>query len=189
MKSLRYAFVSLLFHAALFAQQAGWDTLNVQYRLLQTNYEPYEDIIKIKVPPHLSTREVMEQVKLVIQWPGSPPPRKKTTVYVFKDADPKGTRSKTGAVYRPGKGYRWDMRDWQPDLSIYQYNPRDRDKTIYNTLLDSMFVNGFFALEFEEKDSGIKDNVAKNFDLTVAELDSIYYRVKWWCDLNKPVAK
>ncbi len=188
MKAQRYILMIplILFCTPGYAQQAVWDSLDVQYRILQTHYQPFEDIIKIKVPPHLSTRQVMEQVKMVVQFPGSPPPRKKTIVYVFKDDDRKGATSKTGCIYSPSRGFQWDLHDWHPDLSIYQYQPTLRDKLLYNTLLDSMFTHGFFALEFEEEDNRIKKNVAEKFGIRVAELDSIYFRVKWWLDLNQP---
>lgn len=188
MKWKRYLlFISLIMYCGVcFAQKPIWDSLDVQYRILQSHYQPFEDIIKIKVPPHLSTRQVMEQVKMVVQFPGAPPPRKKTIVYVFKDDDRKGATSKTGCIYSPSKGFQWDLRDWHPDLSIYHYEPSIRDKLLYNTLLDSMFTHGFFALEFEKEESSIKENVAKQFRISEAELDSIYFRVKWWLNLNKP---
>lgn len=181
----RYTLLFLLFFAAAYSQQTIWDSLNVKYRLLQSNYSPYEDIIKIKIPPYLTTSQVMHQVRLVVQWPGDPLPKKKTTVYVFKDDAIEGDKSKTGGIYFPKKGFKWDLRDWQPDFSILEYEPGMKDKLIYNTLLDSIFSNGMYSLEFENENHETKESVARKFALSVSELDSIYYRVKWWWDLEK----
>ena len=184
-KVFRFLGLSLWLSFPLLGQATMWDSLNVQYRLIQSNYGIYEDIIKIKLPPHLNTSEVIRQVRMVVQFPGSPPPQKKTTVYIFKDDARVGDRSKNGGVYQPGKGFKWDLEDWHPDGRIFSYEPRDFDFLVYNALLDSMFTNGFYALEFEDEESASKQNVARRFDLKVAELDSIYYRVKWWKDLRK----
>lgn len=174
----------LLFNSA-YSQSARWDSLNIQYQLLQSNYFEAESVIKIKVPPFLSTREVMEQVKLVVQWPGDPPPVKKTTVYVFKENAVVGDRSKTGGRYIPGKGFLWDLKDWNPDTTIHHYTPRFIDRLIYNTLLDSLLDNGVYSIDFESKEKATKQNVAREFEISVSQLDSIYYQVKWWWDLNK----
>ena len=169
----------------VFSQQPIWDSLNIQYRLVNTYYNQYENIFKIKVPPYLKTHEVMEQIRLVVQWPGDPPPKKKTVVYVFKEDVPENATSKTGAVYIPGKGFFWDMGDWQPDTSLLHYHPRPEDKFIYNTLLDSLFAHQAFSDIDTGKVKPIKRNVARQFGLSVVELDSIYYRVKWWLNLHK----
>lgn len=167
------------------AQQAVWDSLNIQYRLVNSYYNQDKNVFKIKVPPYLNTREVMRQVRLVVQWPGDPPPKKKTVVYVFKEDVPENATSKTGGVFIPGKGFLWDMRDWQPDTSILHYRPRPEDKFIYNTLLDSLFAHQEFSDLNAKEVKPIKQNVARRFSISLAELDSIFYRVKWWLNLHK----
>jgi hypothetical protein len=180
-----FIFPLILLFTSAYSQPARWDSLNIQYQLLQSNYFEAEDVIKIKIPPFLSTREVMEQVKLVVQWPGDPPPAKKTTVYVFKENATVGDRSKTGGRYIPGKGFFWDLKDWKPDTTIRHYTPRFIDRLIYNTLLDSLLDNGIYSIDFENKEKATKQKVAREFEISVTQLDSIYYRVKWWWDLNK----
>ncbi|RMF58457.1 MAG: hypothetical protein D6748_08650 [Calditrichaeota bacterium] len=189
MKSRHYLLIFLVLVCSLFSkgfsQKAIWDSLNIQYRLVNSYYNQFENIFKIKVPPYLSTSEVMEQIRLVVQWPGDPPPTKRTIVYVFKEDVPEDATSKTGAVYLPGKGFLWDMRDWQPDTSILSYTPTPEDKVIYNTFLDSLFAHQEFSDNSSEKVKGLKKNVAQLFDITVSELDSIYYHVKWWLNLHR----
>jgi hypothetical protein len=175
----------ILLFCSAYSQSTKWDSLNIQYQLLQSNYSEAENVIKIKLPPFLSTSEVMEQIKLVMQWPGDPPPVKKTTVYVFKENSEVGDRSNTGGRYIPRKGLFWDLKDWKPDTTIRHYTPRFIDRLIYNTLLDSLLNTGFYSIDFENKEKATKQKVAKEFEISVAQLDSIYYRVKWWWDLNK----
>lgn len=169
----------------LLAQESPWDSLNIQYRLIQNHYQPFEDIIKIKLPPYLSTSEVMEQVKLAVQWPGDPPPRKKTIVYVFKEDAAEGDVSRCGGMYLPGKGFKWDLGDWKPDTSVLSYTPSYLDRLIYNTFLDSMFTNGMYTFELEEQETPTKHKIARHFAITVGALDSIYYHVKWWASIQK----
>ncbi len=190
------AFVFPIFFAiapiySILAQEVDRDSLEIKYRLIENYYSQYEDIVKIKLPPYLSTREVMEQVKLSVQWPGDPPPSKRTRIYVFRDDAVIGDKSATGAMYFPGKGFRWDLTDWLPDLSIYTYRPGSVDKMIYNTVLDTFFSAEMFASEYStapEAGSKMirnkKKNVASLFDITTTEMDSIYFRVKWWLELN-----
>lgn len=186
---LSCSFFLILLCCAVYPQQANWDSLNIQYQLLQTNYFERETEIKIKVPPYLKTSEVMEQIRLAVQWPGDPPPQKQTTVYVFRENAGEGDRSKTGGRYIPGKGFKWDLRDWEPDTTIFHYTPRLIDRIIYNALLDSLLADVINSMEFESKDNPIKKKVAREFEISVAQLDSIYYRVKWWQDLNKNSSK
>lgn len=182
---LRYALLLCFLTCSAFCQTTIWDSLEIKYRLLQNHYGQSEDVIKIKVPPYLSTSDVMAQVRLAVQWPGDPPPKKKTTVYVFKDDAREGDKSKTGGVYFPGKGFKWDLKEWNPDQTIFDYEPGMRDKLIYNTFLDSIFINGMYSLEFENENHKTKEKVARKFRITATELDSIYYRVKWWWDIEK----
>lgn len=159
---------------SLHAQQSAWDTLNIRYEIISQGFSDTEDVIKIRVPPYLSTAEVMEQIKLALQWPGDPPPRKLTRIYVFKDTDQVGDSSQTGAVYIPGKGYVWNLAGWKP-IAFPLQDPSLLEKVIYNTLLDSIFAHGASTHNLE-----IKEKVARKFDITVSKLDSIYWKVKYW---------
>lgn len=154
--------------------QNGWDTLNIQYEIVTQLYLQDKNIIKIKVPPYLSSLEVMEQIKLVFQWPGDPPPKKLTSVYVFKETDQIGETSTTGATFIPGKGIAWSLKDWKP-IKIFLVEPTLYEKIIYNTLLDSLFSHGLTMHNME-----IKNKIANEFSITVTKLDSIYFKVKYW---------
>ncbi len=50
-----------------------------------------------------------------------------------------------------------------------------QEKIIYNTLLDSMFSK---SLDYENIES--KKTVANRFKISVTQLDSIYFKVKYW---------
>lgn len=159
-----------------FAQQLPRteDTLNIKYEIVSHQYYPDKNILKIKVPPFLTTTQLMEQIKLAVQWPGDPPPEQVTFVYVFKDSARVGTQSTTGAIYLPGQGYRWSLTKWVP-IDIQLSEPSAREKIIYNTLLDSMFARG---LEFNNQP--VKEVVARQFHVSSGKLDSIYFKVKYW---------
>lgn len=175
----------LFFGSILTAQEETWEQLDIQYRLLQTHYGQTADVIKIKVPPYLTTSQVMAQCRLALQWPGDPLPQKKTTIYVYRDDAPVGTMSGVGLLYTPGKEIQWDLAEWQPDTLIFSYEPTPLDKIIYNTVLDSLYAEGMYASELESDYAPVKKQLAKDFELTVQQLDSIYYRVKWWGELKK----
>ena len=166
--------ILLIMYVCLDAHPSGRDTLNIRYEIVTQSYFRDKDIIKIKVPPFLSTVEVMEQVKLVLQWPGEPPPKKVTSVYVFKETDPVGEISITGGTFIPGKGIAWSLADWKPiELSLSE--PTIREKIIYNTLLDTLFARGLSA-----GDVKVKNRIADKFGITSTKLDSIYFKVKYW---------
>lgn len=166
--------ILLVVHICINAQSGGLDTLNIRYVIVGHLYLQDKEIVKIKVPPFLSTSEVMEQVKLVLQWPGDPPPKKLTSVYVFRETDPVGEISTTGATFVPGKGIAWSLAGWKPiELSLSE--PTIREKIIYNALLDTLFARGVPVDNME-----IKKEIANEFGLTVSKLDSIYYKVKYW---------
>lgn len=150
------------------------DTLNIRYEIVAQSYLQDKDIIKIKVPPFLSTAEVMEQVKLVLQWPGDPLPKKLTSVYVFKETDQIGETSVTGGTFIPGKGIAWSLTNWKP-IELILSEPTVREKIIYNALLDTLFARGLSIDNME-----IKTKVAHEFGLTISKLDSIYFKVKYW---------
>jgi len=166
--------IILVIHISVEAQPDGRDTLDIRYEIVGQLYLQDKDIVKIKVPPFLSTAEVMKQVKLVLRWPGDPPPQKLTSVYVFKETDPVGETSTTGATFIPDKGIAWSLTDWKPvPLSLSE--PTIREKIIYNALLDTLFARG---LSFDNME--IKRKVANEFGLTISKLDSIYFKVKYW---------
>ena len=176
--------ICLFFSINSFAQKAAWDSLDIQYHLVQSDYRQNETIFKIKLPPYLTTHQVMQQIKLLVKFPTSPKPTKRVKVYVYRDDAIKGASSATGGIYIPSKGYKWDLADWQPDTSIFNYTPNNQDKIIYNTLLDSLFAHGIYAFSMEDQNLPTKKSVAKQFDLTLSALDSIYYKVKWWQKIN-----
>jgi hypothetical protein len=169
--------ISILFlFAILSVVQAGeaTDTLNILYEIVGQKFHDDENIIKIKLPPFLTTGEVMEQIKLVAQWPGDPPPSQTTYIYVFKDSDKIGTTSNIGAVYVPKIGFKWSLNEWKP-RKVKLTEPTLKEKFIYNTLLDSMFSKG---LDYDNL--RLKQNIANQFKMSTTRLDSIYFKVKYW---------
>jgi len=178
MKTLIILTVLLLMGMAL-AQQNYCDSLNIQYEIIHLEFHSGYDVIKIKVPPYLSTAELMDQIRKVVIWPDSPPPRKKTMIYVYKDMDAVGAVSKTGAVYMPGKGFYWDLRDWKPDSSFLRA-PTPMEIEIYNVYLDSLLKKGI-----RMGSDSIKQMVAESYQISPRKLDSIYCQIKWWLEIQK----
>jgi len=179
-----FCFVYLTIGLSLYtsqAQEVTWDTILVQYQIIHQECTPSYDIIKIKVPPFLSTAEVMEQIRLLLFFPGHPPPKKEIRVYVFKETDPIGSWSKTGCIYKPHKGIFWDLRDWKPDSSWIRM-PTEKEINIYNVYLDSLFRHG---VPYTDSTMDLKMRVARHFKITPSQLDTIYYRVKLWQDALK----
>jgi hypothetical protein len=176
--AFRISRISALFLLIIYAfgnaDPGGRDTLNIRYEIVTQSYFQEKDIIKIKVPPFLSTAEVMEQVKLVLQWPGEPPPKKPTSVYVFKETDQVGETSITGGTFIPGKGIMWSLSDWKP-IKLSLSEPTIREKIIYNTLLDTLFARGLSV-----SDVDVKNRIANELGITPTKLDSIYFKVKYW---------
>lgn len=172
--------LSIFLFAILFLNsvlsQTSQDSLNILYQIVSQQFLGNENILKIKLPPFLSTVEVMDQIKLSVQWPGEPPPSEKTLIYVFKETDKIGTESTTGAIYIPGIGYKWNLQNWTP-MSFDLREPSLQEKLIYNTFLDSMFANG---ITLNNDDAEIKEVIAKQFNISVSKLDSIYIKVKYW---------
>ena len=158
------------------------DSLSIQFNIIYQEYNALYNIIKIKLPPYLSTAEVMAQIRLLLFWPGTSPPNKETRVYVFRDLDPIGTVSRTGCVYIPGRGIFWDLREWHPDSSLLQ-EPTEWEIHVYNVYLDSLFSNGFHFNESQNND--VKLRICQQFQLTPAQLDTLYYRVKYWWERTK----
>jgi hypothetical protein len=163
-----------LFYYGIHAQQKDADSLNIRYEIISQSFSPDKNVIKIRIPPYLYTEEVMEQIRMVLQWPGDPPPKKVTHVYIFRETDQIGDTSQTGAIYIPGKGFKWRLGNWKP-VEFPLKEPSIREKIIYNTFLDTLFVRGSTMHNIE-----IKEKIAKQFNISVSKLDSIYFKVKYW---------
>lgn len=152
------------------------DSVQIRYEIVEMQFLGDHNLIKIKVPDFLTTSQVMEQCKLVVFWPGQPPPQKPIYIYVFRDSDPVGSTSKTGCVYLPGKGFRWDLRDWHPDRSLYG-TPTERELKIYYSYIDTLIKEGMSLTNQKAK-----EEVAKEFGIDVSRIDSIYTKVKFWLE-------
>ncbi len=148
---------------------------DVQYRIVQMEFNADYDVIKIKVPPWLKTHEVMEQIRLAVRWPGEPPPKKKVIVYVFRECDTVGTPSATGAVYLPEVGFLWALKDWHPQKPD-RLEPSQQEIGIYNAYMDSILSRGATLDNLE-----VRRDIARQFRISPSRLDSIYLKVKcWW---------
>ncbi len=146
-----------------------------QYSIIQLEFSTEHDIIKVKVPNWLTTSELMEQLRQVIIWPGEKLPRKKTYIYVFKETDQVGASSNTGCVYIPGKGFRWDLRHWHPEMRV-PTQPTENEIEIYNTFVECLLRNGF---TFDNQ--RVRQQIANRYHISVARLDTIYTKVfHWW---------
>ena len=168
-------FILQLFLFSLFSPLSSFaqDSLNIQYSIVGMMFYQDHDILKIKVPPWMKSSELVFQIKKAVM-PDDNPPHKKTYIYVFKETDQVGATSKTGAVYTPGKGFRWDLKDWRP--TIFSGNtPTDEDFEIYNDFIDTVIQEGLTLNNTESR-----QKVAKKHQLTLARLDSICAYVKYW---------
>lgn len=171
---------ALLYPICLFSgQQTYCDSLGICYEIVHMEFHQDYDVIKIKLPPYLSSAEVMEQIRKVIFWPDAPPPKKRTKIYVYRDTDTYGSSSKTGAVYIPGKGFLWDLRDWKPDSSFLR-TPTPAEIRIYNTYLDTLLRR---PLQWD--DSTARRAVSQALGISRSHLDTVYFRVKWWLQVQK----
>lgn len=167
----RLIFIFLLFLGFCLAQQKP----ERQYSIIQLEFSEEYDVIKVKVPNWLTTSELMEQLRKVLIWPGEQPPTKKTYIYVFKETDQIGARSTTGCVYIPGKGFRWDLRYWHPEMRVTA-QPTEDEIEIYNTFVECLLRNGF---TFDNQ--RVRQQIANRYHISVARLDTIYTRVlHWW---------
>jgi hypothetical protein len=175
--------------AVCFGQVATWDTLDIRYRRAEINYGEQEIVMIIKVPPYLNETDLQKQIKLAVQFPGTPPPDKKHVVYVFRDDQPIRKKSDIYAIYKPGKGFDWKLDKWQQDLSIFEYEPSELDKLIYNAVMDSIFSLEISPLTFEQQKLPAMESIAQHFEKTVAAIDSIYFKVMWWRDLQERMRK
>lgn len=154
------------------------DTLDIQYSIVGMSFYQKYDIIKIKVPPWLKSSELIKQIKRCVIPPESNPPHKITYIYVFKETDQIGATSKTGAIYIPSEGFRWDLNEWKP-ISFPNTNPSDMDFEIYYDLVDTIIREGLTLTNLHSR-----QEVAKKYLITLAQLDSIYSFVKFWLKNN-----
>jgi hypothetical protein len=150
------------------------DSLQIQYSIVGMQFNEDRDILKIKVPPWIKTRDLMAQIKRAVIWPGNPPPQKKTYVYVFKETDQVGEVSQTGAIYSPKIGFTWNLAAWEP-TRMPSGIPTEKDFEVYYYLIDRIIQDGS-----DFGDQKIRSSVAAEFSLTLPELDSIYVFVKYW---------
>ena len=173
---MKLHFLILLFYSSLcFAQ----DSPNIQYSIIQIEFFEDHNIIKIKVPGWLKTSELMEQLQYLVIWPNEPPPTKIIYIYVFKETDQIGDTSETGCIYIPQKGFIWNLNKWQPKSGMVVV-PSDSELTIYNTLVDSILKQGSTINNRE-----LRFEIARRFNLTLRQLDSIYTKVKHWQEFIK----
>jgi len=173
MKS-KFRILKSLLLLVIFSYASTQDSLKIRYSIIGMEFHNDFDIIKVKVPNWLSTSELMAQLRRIIIWPGEPLPKKKVYIYAFKDTDQIGDISKTGCVYIPGKGFRWDLDEWTPE-PINLVIPTDRELLIYNALTDSIIKKGSTLNNRE-----IRQEIARQFNMSLKELDSICVRVKYW---------
>jgi len=150
------------------------DSLQIQYAIVGMAFHEDHDIIKIKVPPWIKTSDLMAQIKRAVIWPGEPPPEKTIYIYVFKETDQVGDVSQTGAIYTPEKGFIWNLTSWTP-IQMPTSIPTKRDFEIYYDLIDQIIQDGS-SLENRK----IRSSIAREYSLTLPELDSIYVFVKYW---------
>jgi hypothetical protein len=85
-----------------------------------------------------------------------------------------GEESQTGAIYVPKKGFIWNLSSWEPTL-MPEGIPHERDFEVYYYLIDRIIQDGS-----NFGDRKIRSAVAKEYSLTLSELDSIYVFVKYW---------
>ncbi|UCF64492.1 MAG: hypothetical protein JSW33_01300 [bacterium] len=172
MRNLLFYFFIWVF--PILAQTGTADSLKIQYAIVGIYFDEDHDIIKIKVPPWLKTSDLMSQIRMAVIWPGEPAPKKTTYIYVFKETDQVGDVSQTGAVYTPGKGFKWCLTSWQPTPEPSGI-PTEKDFEIYYVLIDRILQQGATL-----GDQELRSEVAGEFSLTLSELDSIYTFVKYW---------
>jgi hypothetical protein len=150
------------------------DSLGIKYSIIGMRFYNNYDVIKVKIPNWLTKSQLMYQLKSVLFWPGDPPPKKKTHIYVFKETDQVSDISDVGCTYSPQNGFTWNLECWEPETIEFTV-PSERDLLIYNTLTDTLITAGL-TLSNEK----IRTEIACKFGITLHELDSIYMRVKYW---------
>ena len=171
----------------LFASLSGgaqevsvWDTLDVQYEVIDQRHYDGKVSLSIQLPPFLTQDEVKRQIEIAVQFPGSPPPNEVTEVFIYVEGRKDG--KKVGrATYKPGKGFKWQIDKWDTDLSVVNYKLTPEDRYIYETLMDTLYSIDEFSLDTNHKRvKKAKKELAKRSKITLDELENLYYRVKWW---------
>ncbi|MEL6820577.1 MAG: hypothetical protein AAFP70_02350 [Calditrichota bacterium] len=171
----------------LFASLSGgaqevsvWDTLDVQYEVIDQRHYDGKVSLSIQLPPFLTQDEVKRQIEIAVQFPGSPPPNEVTEVFIYVEGRKDG--KKVGrATYKPGKGFKWQIEKWDTDLSVVNYKLTPEDRYIYETLMDTLYSIDEFSLDTNHKRvKKAKKELAKRSKITLDELENLYYRVKWW---------
>jgi len=164
-----------------FAQEVSvWDTLDVQYEVIDQRHYDGKVSLSIQLPPFLTQDEVKRQIEIAVQFPGSPPPDEVTEVSIYVEGRKNGKRVGR-ATYKPGKGFKWKIDKWDTDLSIVNYKLTPEDRYVYETLMDTLYSIDEFSLDTNHKQvKKAKKELAKRSKMTLDELESLYYRVKWW---------
>jgi len=161
------------------AEAQSEDSLSIQYSIVGMMFYGDHDVLKIKVPPWMKSSELVFQIKKAVIPDERFPPTKKTYIYVFKETDQVGATSKTGAVYFPGRGFRWDLKDWRPTL-FPDTIPTDKDFKIYDDFIETIIQDGLTLSNIESR-----RKVAVKYQITLAQLDSICAYVKFWLNRHQ----
>jgi len=157
------------------------DSLSIQYSIVGMMFYGDHDVLKIKVPPWMKSSELVFQIKKAVIPDERFPPTKKTYIYVFKETDQVGATSKTGAVYDPGKGFRWDLKDWRP-TQFPDIKPTEKDFEIYDDFIDTIIQEGLTLTNIESR-----QKIAAKYQITIAHLDSICAYVKYWLNRQQDI--
>ncbi|RMG62623.1 MAG: hypothetical protein D6715_12070 [Calditrichaeota bacterium] len=176
MGTLLRTFNILLLFAALLLAAPPDSIPQVYYQIVSLDAEPERTVIKIKLPPQLSTAQLMEQVRLVVCWPGEEPPEKPLLIYVFPDTAPSDQPYQIGALYVPGKGFAWDLRDWRP-VAWQPEDPSQENKELYNMVVERLLGQ---AMDFAGEESEAIKAVAREQHLSPQRVRQAYFRVKHW---------
>jgi len=152
------------------------DSVDIEYSIVGMEFHTDYDVLKLRVSPWLSTEELMNQIKRAVLWPGAPLPKKETYIYVFKETEKIMENSPIRAIYHPERGFDWELHKWKPAI-IPNNTPSQHEIVIYNHLIDCIIEEGSTL-----DNLNIRKKVAKDFNMTVGELDSIYCWVKFWMD-------
>jgi hypothetical protein len=157
------------------------DSLSIQYSIVGMMFYGDHDVLKITVPPWMKSSELVFQIKKAVIPDEKFPPTKKTYIYVFKETDQVGATSKTGAVYFPGRGFRWDLKDWRP-IQFPDTIPTEKDFEIYDDFIDTIIQEGLTLTNIESR-----QKVAAKYQITLAHLDSICAYVKYWLNRQQNI--
>ncbi|MGH1364809.1 MAG: hypothetical protein ACRBF0_14695 [Calditrichia bacterium] len=171
----------LLFPTFAISQETSvWDSLDVQYEVIDQQYNNGKVSLSIQLPPFLTQDEVKRQIEIAVQFPGSPPPNEVTEVSIYVEGRKRGKRVGR-ATYKPGKGFKWKIDKWNRDLNVIRYSLTPEDRYIYETLMDTLYSIDEFSLDKNHKRvKRAKKELAKRSEITLDELENLYYRVKWW---------